>query len=125
MVRRRGDLKKWIATSIICFSTGKWNYGPGLPAFATKYGITNSTVLALTLSIYFGIAPLIIAPLLEMYGRTWILHIGNLTLSVAGISGITPLAIGGRSVGDMFLGRDRAPAMALYTPGPLCGMGLR
>ena len=78
--------KKWTATSIaspplppspfILFSSwifhqqvslytfvspqvGSAMMAPGLPEVATKYGITNSTVLALTLSIYlisFGIA---------------------------------------------------------------------
>lgn len=48
---------------------------PGLPDLALKYGITNPTVLALTLSIFllsFAIGPLSLGPLSEMYGRTWV-----------------------------------------------------
>lgn len=47
---------------------------PGLPEVATKYHITDPTILALTLSIYllsFAIGPLFLAPLSEMYGRVW------------------------------------------------------
>ena len=47
----------------------------------------------------------------------------NRHLNIAGISGSTPLAIGGGSVGDLFSERDRVGAMALYTLGPLFGMG--
>lgn len=66
---------------------------PALPEVATKYHITNPTVLALTLSVFltsFAIGvclllhkipfvnlspfqPLIFAPLSEMYGRTWVI----------------------------------------------------
>ena len=48
---------------------------PGLPEIAQKYSITNETVVALTLSIFlltFAIGPLFLAPLSEIYGRTWV-----------------------------------------------------
>ena len=48
---------------------------PGLPDIALKYDITNTTIIALTLSIFllsFAIGPLILGPLSEMYGRTWV-----------------------------------------------------
>lgn len=48
---------------------------PGLPDLASKYGITNPAVLALTLSIFllsFAIGPLLLGPLSEMYGRVWV-----------------------------------------------------
>ena len=48
---------------------------PGLPDLALKYGISNPTVLGLTLSIFllsFAIGPLFLGPLSEMYGRVWV-----------------------------------------------------
>jgi len=54
---------------------------PGLPEIAQHYGITNPTIVALTLSIFllaFALGPLVIAPLSEMYGRQWVLHFSNL-----------------------------------------------
>lgn len=48
---------------------------PGLPEVAEKYNITSETIVAMTLSIFlltFAIGPLFLAPLSEMYGRTWV-----------------------------------------------------
>lgn len=50
---------------------------PSLPDLTVKYGITNPTVTALTLSIFllsFAIGPLLAAPLTEVYGRVWVRH---------------------------------------------------
>ncbi|KAJ2914534.1 hypothetical protein MD484_g5878, partial [Candolleomyces efflorescens] len=141
--------KKWTAVSIVsfyCFVSplASSMMAPGIPELAVKYGITNSTVIALTLCIFllsFAIAPLILAPLSEMYGRTWVLHIGNIftmgfsfgcafapntgTLIafrfLSGLSGSAPIACGGGSVGDLFAEKDRASAMALFSLGPLIG----
>ncbi|KAJ3508579.1 hypothetical protein NLJ89_g5680 [Agrocybe chaxingu] len=85
--------------------------------------------------------PLLIAPLSEMYGRTWVLHICNLlTMAfcfgcafapdtgsliafrfLSGFTGSAPVACGGGSMGDLFAERDRAMAMALFSLGPLIG----
>lgn len=141
--------KKWITVAIVSLYTfvaplGTSMIAPALPNIAEKYGITNPTVLALTLSIFllsFAFGPLFIAPLSEMYGRTWVYHINNLVFLafnlacgfaptgasligfrfLAGWTGATPLAIGGGTVGDLFSERERAGAMALYTLGPLIG----
>ena len=54
---------------------------PGLPTIAAKLDITSETILAMTLSIFlltFAIGPLVMAPLSEIYGRTWVMHISNL-----------------------------------------------
>ncbi|KAG6873670.1 hypothetical protein C0995_012604 [Termitomyces sp. Mi166 len=141
--------KKWTAVSIVSLYTfisplASSMMAPGLEEVASKYNITNSTITALTLSIYllsFALGPLILAPLSEMYGRTWVLHIGNLfslffTLGcafsptagsligfrfLAGFSGSAPIACGGGTIGDLFSDRERASAMAVYTLGPLIG----
>ncbi|KAF8887590.1 multidrug resistance protein 4 [Infundibulicybe gibba] len=141
--------KKWTAVSIVSMYTfvpplASSMMAPGLPEIARQYNITSLTVTALTLSIFlltFALGPLILAPLSEMYGRTWVLHIGNL-FSIAfnlgcafapttgsligfrllsGLSGSAPIACGGGSIGDLFSERDRASAMAVYSLGPLIG----
>ncbi|KAF8644914.1 hypothetical protein AX16_008197 [Volvariella volvacea WC 439] len=141
--------KKWTVVAIVSLYTfvppaASSMMAPGLPEIAVQFGITNQTVVALTLSIFlisFALAPLVLAPLSEMYGRTWILHIGNL-LSLAfnlgcayapdtgtllgmrfltGMSGAAPIAIGGGSIGDLFSEKDRASAMAVLSLGPLIG----
>ncbi|KIM90654.1 hypothetical protein PILCRDRAFT_811100 [Piloderma croceum F 1598] len=141
--------KKWTAIAIVSFYTfipplASSMMAPGLPKVAEKFDITNPTILAMTLSIFlisFALGPLFIAPLSEMYGRTWVLHIANLVFLafnlgcafspttgsliafrfLAGWAGSAPIAIGGGSVSDVFSERERAGAMALYSLGPLIG----
>ncbi|KII94683.1 hypothetical protein PLICRDRAFT_33499 [Plicaturopsis crispa FD-325 SS-3] len=141
--------KKWRMVALVslytfCSPLASSMMAPGLPDIALHYGITNETIVPLTLSIFllsFALGPLILAPLSEMYGRTWVLHIGNILLIafnlgcafapttgaligfrfLAGFAGSAPIAIGGGSIGDLFSERDRASAMAIYTVGPLIG----
>ncbi|KAG6831201.1 hypothetical protein H0H87_005917 [Tephrocybe sp. NHM501043] len=141
--------RKWTAVAIVSLYTfvsplASSMMAPGLEDVAQKYHITSTTIGALTLSIYllsFALGPLILAPVSEMFGRTWVLHIGNLfslafTLGcafapttgaligfrfLAGFSGSAPIACGGGSIGDLFSERDRASAMAVYSLGPLIG----
>jgi multidrug resistance protein len=141
--------KKWTATTILALYTfvtplASSIMAPSLPDLAIKYGITNPTVTALTLSIFllsFAIGPLFAAPLTEVYGRVWVLHISNLLFLVfnlgcafspntssflvfrflAGFVGSTPVACGGGVVSDLFSEHDRASAMSLYYVGPLIG----
>jgi hypothetical protein len=91
--------KKWITTTIVSSSISEFNppelmlvscqvslytlvtplasaiMAPGLPDLAIKFGVTDPTVLALTLSIFvlsYAIGPLFAAPLSEVYGRVWV-----------------------------------------------------
>ncbi|PPQ86625.1 hypothetical protein CVT25_006809 [Psilocybe cyanescens] len=141
--------RKWSTMAIVSLYTfipplASSMMSPGLPEVAERFNIHSSTIVALTLTIFllsFAIGPLFLAPLSEMYGRTWILHIGNIfnigfnlgcafapstaTLIVfrflSGFSGSAPIAVGGGSVSDLFNAQDRAKAMALYNLGPLLG----
>ncbi|KAJ4473061.1 multidrug resistance protein 4 [Lentinula aciculospora] len=141
--------KKWTCVAIVSLYTfvsplSSSMLAPGLPDIATKYGVTSTTETSLLLSVFlisFALGPLILAPLSEMYGRTWVLHFGtffslafNLGCAFApnagafigfrflsGFSGSAPIACGGGSIGDLFSERDRASAMAIYSLGPLIG----
>ncbi|KAG1741333.1 multidrug resistance protein 4 [Suillus lakei] len=141
--------KKWTNTTILALYTfvtplASSIMAPSLPDLAIKYGISDPTVTGLTLSIFllsFAIGPLFTAPLSEVYGRVWVLHLANLFFLVfnlgcafapnttsflifrflAGFAGSAPVACGGGVVSDLFSERDRAPAMALYYVGPLIG----
>jgi MFS family permease len=147
--RNWSPAKKWTTTAVVALYTfvsplASSIMAPGLPDVAIKFNITNPTILALTLSIFllsFAIGPLFAAPLSEVYGRLWVLHLANLFFLVfnlgcalsrntasflifrflAGFVGSTPIACGGGVVSDLFSERDRASAMALYFIGPLIG----
>ncbi len=48
---------------------------PALPDIALHYNITSQTEIAATLSVFlltFAIGPLFLAPISEMYGRSWV-----------------------------------------------------
>ncbi|KAG1820204.1 major facilitator superfamily domain-containing protein [Suillus subaureus] len=131
--------KKWITTTIVSLYTlvtplASAITAPGLPDLAIKFDITDPTVLALTLSIF-------VLSYTIVYGRVWVLHLGNLlflafnlgcALSanivsliifrfLAGLAGSAPIACGSGVISDLFLERERASAMALYSIGPMIG----
>ncbi|CAE6453674.1 unnamed protein product, partial [Rhizoctonia solani] len=130
--------RKWAAAAIVSLYTlvsplASSMIAPGLPEIAHAFHITNSTVAALTLSIF------VLAYVL--YGRSWPLHISNIFFLVfnlacawapntasliifrflAGIGGSAPLTIGAGSIADLFHERERAVAMSLFSLGPLLG----
>jgi MFS family permease len=147
--RQWSPVKKWQAMAIVSFYTfiatlGSSMMAPALPDIAKKYDITNSAIVAMTLSIFFlsfALGPLFDGPLSEMYGRKWILHISNLAhvgfnlgcafsptsgsliafRFLSGWAAAAPTAVGGATINDLFVDRERAVAMAVYIAGPLIG----
>lgn len=141
--------KKWTTVFVVALYTvipplGSSMMAPGLPDIAKDYNIGSETIVSLTLSVFllsFAFGPLFLAPLSEMYGRTWVYHIANIfsigfnigcafapTVNsliafrfLFGFTGAAPIAIGGGSIGDLFAPHERASAMAIYTLGPLIG----
>ncbi|EJF56590.1 MFS general substrate transporter [Dichomitus squalens LYAD-421 SS1] len=141
--------KKWTMACIVSLYTfvtplGSSMMAPALPDIAEHYHITSKTEVAATLSVFlatFAIGPLFLAPMSEIYGRTWVLHINNLLFLafmfgcayaptaadligfriLAGFAGSAPIACGGGSISDLFSEKERASAMAIYTLGPLLG----
>lgn len=141
--------RKWAMAGCVSFYTfvsplASSMMAPALPEIAVGYHITNTTVIGLTLSIFllaYALGPLVLAPLSEIYGRTWVLHISNLVFLIftiacavapntasliifrfiAGLGGSAPLAIGAGSITDLFAEDGRAAAMGIFTLGPLIG----
>ncbi|KAK1231453.1 hypothetical protein PQX77_005433 [Marasmius sp. AFHP31] len=147
--RNWSSLKKWTTVFVIALYTlipplGSSMMAPGLPNITDIYGIHSKTITSLTLSVFllsFAIGPLFLAPISEMYGRTWVFHIANI-FSIAfslgcafapstnvliafrflsGFSGAAPIACGGGTIGDLFSEGERGSAMAIYAMGPLIG----
>ena len=96
----------------------------------TEFGITNSLVAALTVSIYllgFAVGPLLISPLSELYGRLVIYHVCNIcylgfTVGCAlstntagflafrflcGCAASSPMSIGGGTIADLYVAEER------------------
>ncbi|KZV92021.1 MFS general substrate transporter [Exidia glandulosa HHB12029] len=141
--------KKWTILGVVSLYTlvaplASSMLAPGLEDLARHYDITNSTVVALTLSIFllgFALGPLFYGPMSEIYGRRPILHISTISFLIfnlvsiwapntaaivvfrffAGLGGSAAVGIGAGCVADVFHERERASAMGIYTLGPLIG----
>ncbi|EWZ28442.1 major facilitator superfamily domain-containing protein [Fusarium oxysporum Fo47] len=119
-------------------------FAPAASDLAKDFGITNSTVVTLAVSIYllgFAFGPLLIAPLSELHGRYWIYNVCNLIILgmtlgcakapnlggfltcrfLAGVAGSAPLTIGGGTIADVTTPNNRAKAMTGWALGPLLG----
>jgi multidrug resistance protein len=119
-------------------------FAPAVPQVMKDFGATASILGSLYVSVYilgYSFGPLLIAPLSEIYGRTYIYHGSNILFVIftiacavskssgqliafrllAGMVGSTPLTIGGGTNADMFRVEERGAAMAIWSVGPLLG----
>lgn len=119
-------------------------FAPGAAELATEFHITNSTVEAMTVSLYvigFALGPLLLAPLSELYGRLVVYYFCNVVYIaftvgcafstdvamflvfriICGCAASGPMSIGGGTVADLFPQEERGKAMAMFTVGPLLG----
>ncbi|KAJ5506775.1 Major facilitator superfamily domain general substrate transporter [Penicillium expansum] len=119
-------------------------FAPGASELADEFGITDSTLETMTVSLYilgFAIGPLIFAPLSELYGRLVIYNVCNVVYLaftfgcafstdtamflvfrfIAGSAASGPMSIGGGTVADVTVQEKRGKAMALFTMGPILG----
>lgn len=118
-------------------------FAPGVDELVAEFGITDSTIATMTLSIYvLGFAMgVVIAPLSELYGRLWLYHASNavwlaFTLGcafatntasfmvfrfLAGCAGSVPMTTGAGTVADIVPPKDRGKFMAIWGLGPLIG----
>ncbi|CDK27367.1 unnamed protein product [Kuraishia capsulata CBS 1993] len=114
---------------------------PAVAKIGVEFHESNSTILALIVSIYilaWVFAPLFVAPLSEMYGRSIVLNVSVWALLVfsigvsrthtvaqicvlrffSGAAGAAPLSSGAGVIGDLFDAKTRNAAMAVYAVGP-------
>lgn len=119
-------------------------FAPGAAELALEFNITDSTVKAMTVSLYvlgFAFGPLLLAPLSELYGRLVIYYYCNLVYiaftfgcafstntamflafrMICGCAASGPMSVGGGTIADLFPQKERGKAMALFTVGPLLG----
>lgn len=119
-------------------------FAPGVARLMRDFNCTNADLGAFTVSVYvlgFAVAPLIIAPLSETYGRLrfyfgacflFIVFTMACALSknmamfivfrlLAGCAGSIPLALGGGTISDLIRQEERGGAMAMFAIGPLLG----
>ena len=119
-------------------------FAPGVQRVMEDFNSTSKELATFVVSVFvlgFGIGPLVLAPLSEIYGRLpiylWtniffvIFTIAcavstNLNMLVgfrflAGLAGSAPLANGGGTIADLIIQEKRGAAMAIFGIGPLLG----
>ncbi|KAI8626299.1 major facilitator superfamily domain-containing protein [Xylariaceae sp. FL1651] len=128
----------------LCANLAATMFAPGAQQLADDFRITDPIIEAFTVNIYllgFGIGPVFLAPLSELYGRLVIYHFCN-TLYLAFTIGCTfstnttmflifrlfaglvasgPLSIGGGTIADITPQEERGKAVAIFSAGPLLG----
>jgi len=119
-------------------------FAPGASALIVEFGIIDSMIGALTVTIYilgFALGPLILASMSEIYGRLVVYHLCNavyiaFTIGCAlstnttmflvfrfiyGFAASSPMAIGGGTIADLYVQKEHGKAMAIFGLGPLLG----
>ncbi|GKZ28479.1 hypothetical protein AbraIFM66950_007147 [Aspergillus brasiliensis] len=133
-----------VVISLLTFVTslGSSMLAPAVPDVMRSLGSDNTELESFVVSIYvigFALGPLVAAPMSEIYGRSIVYHVSNVlflgatigcALStnvgmflafrlISGCAGVTPLALGGGSIGDLMAPEKLGTAMAIWGLGSL------
>ncbi|KFZ14917.1 hypothetical protein V502_05850 [Pseudogymnoascus sp. VKM F-4520 (FW-2644)] len=119
-------------------------FAPGVPSLMKEFDSTSKTLASFVVSVYilgFGVGPLFLAPLSEIYGRVPVYHVTNVLFVIfnvacalatdlnmligfrflAGVAGSACLTIGGGTIADLIAQHRRGIAMSGFVLGPLLG----
>ncbi|KFY90078.1 hypothetical protein V498_06186 [Pseudogymnoascus sp. VKM F-4517 (FW-2822)] len=119
-------------------------FAPGVPYLMDEFNSTSKTLASFVVSVYilgFGVGPLFLAPLSEIYGRVPVYHVTNALFVIfnvacalatdlnmligfrflAGVAGSACLTIGGGTIADLIAQQRRGIAMSGFVLGPLLG----
>ena len=119
-------------------------YAPAAPLLMKDLNVTSSTVGTMTVSIYvlgFAVAPLVLSPLSEIYGRliiyqcsNFVFMLGTLACAlstnvgmflafrfIAGTAASAPMTIVGGTAADLFVQEERGKVMGMVALGPILG----
>ncbi|KAG0698144.1 MFS polyamine transporter [Suillus ampliporus] len=141
--------RKWAATAIVSSFTfistvSSSMVAPASGQVASTFGINSNVTIALTTSIFmlaYAIGPLFLGPMSEIYGRSRVLQLANLSYFVwnlvcgfaqtesqllafrfiAGLGDSAPMTIGAGILGDCWRPEERGKASAVFSLAPLLG----
>ncbi|UZJ54056.1 hypothetical protein CBS101457_003376 [Exobasidium rhododendri] len=143
--------QKWLTTILAVFFTAEvaataGAYVPGIPSMEADLNNTNHELSLLGISIYalgFGLPPLVLAPLSEVFGRNPIYLVSHLLYTVlfigvgfarnmptviilrflSGAFGSTGSTMVGGTIADIWNSKERGPPMGLFAMGAIFGTG--
>jgi MFS family permease len=144
--------KEWMTVSIVaCMSAitslGSSIVAPARPQIMMEFQSTNHQLAILVVSIGilgYGIGPLVLSPLSEIYGRAPVYHITNLLFVVfavacavapslssligfrflVGLAASVPASVGGGTIAELFIPSERGKATSVYGFGVLLGVSV-
>lgn len=119
-------------------------FAPGVPQVMAEFKSSDPLLSSFVVSVFilgYVFGPILIAPCTELYGRLYVYHISHVLFTIfmigcayapslstlilfrflTGMTGSTPITIGGSSVADMFVPLERGRAMSVWSMGPLIG----
>jgi MFS family permease len=145
--------KKWKTVSIVsCMaaitSLGSSIMAPATPQIMREFESTNYELAVFVVSIGvlgYGIGPLVLSPLSEIYGRAPVYHITNVLFVIfavacavapslssligfrflVGLAASVPASVGGGTIADLFVPNERGKAASIYGFGVLLGVSIR
>lgn len=141
--------RKWCSILIVSLITvvialASSAIAPGVPDIMNEFHQESQVLAGFIVSVYvlgFAVAPLVIAPMSEMYGRLPLYHACGILFTVfnigcakannmtaliilrffSGCFGSAPLALGGGTVADLMSPEQRATALSIWMLGPTLG----
>ncbi|CAF9937179.1 hypothetical protein IMSHALPRED_011047 [Imshaugia aleurites] len=141
--------EKWVLIFVLSSMTfitalASAMFAPGVPQLMGEFGSKNTVLASLVVSIYIlgnAFGPILLAPLSELYGRSPIYHVTNISFVIftvacalssslnmlivfrflQGTAGSAAIALGGGTVADLFIQEERGKAIALWAMCPLLG----
>ena len=119
-------------------------FAPGVPQVVEEFNVSGIVLSSFVVSVYilgYAVGPIIIAPLSELYGRSAVYNVANLSFVIwtiacalatdmnmligfrflEGLAGSAVLTLGGGTLADMFVQEERGRAMSIWASGPLIG----
>lgn len=119
-------------------------FAPGIAQVLEDFGSTSNLLSTFVVSVYvlgFAFGPLIIAPISEYSGRTWVYNVCNVVFVIFniasalapnmaslvvfrfldGFAGVAAITCGSGTIADLVPGEKRGQAMAIWSLGPLFG----
>ncbi|GAA6035825.1 hypothetical protein NBRC10512_007306 [Rhodotorula toruloides] len=143
--------RKWVVSSVgsfFCTLVSLSVSGYSIAEVSVEEELDTSKTLSLlgltTFTLAFAIAPLILAPLSEVYGRSFIYFASAVVFAlffipqalaknietvliarfISGCAGSTAVSIAGGTLADVWRGADRGAPMAFFTLAAVAGPGL-
>lgn len=119
-------------------------FAPGITQVLEDFGSTSNLLSTFVVSVYvlgFALGPLIVAPVSEYGGRTWVYNVCNVLFVIFniasalapnmaslvvfrfldGFAGVAAITCGSGTIADLVPREKRGQAMAIWSLGPLFG----